>query len=194
MARYKRIFEPYYYPHNPNSWVTSEGFFTLEECQKIIEQGEEIGLHEAGIDSENYSNEAHRKAEISWIEQEDLEWFWIKIHNKIIEINQQEWGFNLKHFDEKAQYTVYDGDGSHFGYHMDNGAGQLSVRKISICINLNDPSEWEGGELQFYDKRSAIQGLGNVHFFPSYMLHRVTPVNSGIRRSLVLWSGGEFYK
>jgi len=194
MARYKRIFEPYYYPHNPNCWITIDNFFTPEECKEIIKVGESKEFKRAGIDGDNQYNDGHRKSDISWISQDDIEWFWVKIHNQIIETNHEQWGFNLKHFDEMAQYTVYNGDGGHFGYHYDNGAGQLSVRKISICINLNDPKEWKGGELQFYDEISAKQGLGSVHLFPSYMLHRVTPVTDGTRRSLVLWSGGEFYK
>ena len=194
MARYKRIFEPYYYPHNPNTWITIDNFFTPEECKEIIKVGESKEFKKAGIDSENEYNDSHRKSDISWISQDDIEWFWIKIHNQIIETNHEQWGFNLKHFDEMAQYTVYHSDGGHFEYHYDNGSGQLSVRKISICINLNDPSEWEGGELQFYDNINTNQQLGSVHIFPSYMLHRVTPVTKGTRRSLVLWSGGEFYK
>ncbi len=35
---------------------------------------------------------------------------------------------------------------------------------------------------------------GNVVIFPSYMMHRVTPVTQGVRRSFVLWLGGDHYR
>ena len=201
MPRSKFIFEPYYYPFDPNMCVTIPNFFTPEECEKIIALGDATDLQPARIGDAKISEDNNseggdmRKCMIGWIKQTpDADWMWTKLHNQIIETNHDHWGFDLKFMDEDAQYTVYNGDGGHYDYHMDNGQGQLSVRKISIVVNLNKPSEWKGGELQLYDDRSQSQGLGNIHLFPSYMLHRVTPVTEGIRKSLVLWSGGSFYK
>ena len=67
-----------------------------------------------------------------------------------------------------------------------------------MVLMLSDPSEFEGGELQIKtDSDDAItleQKKGRAWFFPSYILHRVTPVTRGIRRSLVLWVGGPEFK
>ena len=38
------------------------------------------------------------------------------------------------------------------------------------------------------------KGQGTVFCFPSYMLHRVTPVTKGVRKSFVLWLGGSSFK
>jgi PKHD-type hydroxylase len=35
---------------------------------------------------------------------------------------------------------------------------------------------------------------GAAVLFPSFLLHRVTPVTRGTRKSLVLWVGGSPYK
>jgi PKHD-type hydroxylase len=63
---------------------------------------------------------------------------------------------------------------------------------------LSDPSEFEGGELQVKPYSDEVQTLeikkGRAWFFPSYMLHKVTPVTKGTRRSLVLWVGGPAFK
>ena len=63
---------------------------------------------------------------------------------------------------------------------------------------LSDPSEFEGGELQVKTCSDQISTLetkkGRAWFFPSYTLHRVTPVTKGVRRSLVLWSGGPEFR
>ena len=35
---------------------------------------------------------------------------------------------------------------------------------------------------------------GSVLLFPSYILHRVTPIKSGVRRTLVNWISGPHFK
>ena len=75
------------------------------------------------------------------------------------------------------------------------------VRKISMTVNLNDPSDYEGGNLKF-DLGPHFEGerfkvfddtrtQGSVIIFPSFMYHCVTPVTSGTRFSLVLWVLGK---
>jgi PKHD-type hydroxylase len=63
---------------------------------------------------------------------------------------------------------------------------------------LSDPKEFEGGELQIKSDSDNVKTLeqkkGRAWFFPSWTLHRVTPVVTGIRRSLVLWVGGPGFK
>ena len=39
-----------------------------------------------------------------------------------------------------------------------------------------------------------LAGAGVVFIFPSYMMHRVTKVTKGTRRSFVLWVGGDHYR
>ncbi len=75
------------------------------------------------------------------------------------------------------------------------------VRKISMTVNLNDPSDYEGGNLKF-DLGPHFEGerfkvfddtrkQGSVIIFPSFIYHCVTPVTSGTRFSLVLWVLGK---
>ena len=67
-----------------------------------------------------------------------------------------------------------------------------------MVLMLSDPSEFEGGQLEIKtDSDNPItleQKRGRAWFFPSYVLHRVTPVTKGTRRSLVLWIGGPEFK
>ena len=198
MARKQIIFEPWYFPHNPNFISTTHNFLTPAECKRIIEVGDKLPVKDATTANEEDSrvDYGQRKCAVSWISQDhpELQWFWNKIHDAIVDINNQNRGFDLKFMDEEAQYTVYKNSNDHFDYHMDNGPRELSVRKLSIVVNLNDPSEWEGGSLQSFGDVDAPQGLGSLHVFPSYLLHRVTPLISGTRKSLVLWCGGSYYK
>jgi PKHD-type hydroxylase len=67
---------------------------------------------------------------------------------------------------------------------------------------LNDPSEFEGGDMEFYfnkddpqKKRKIVKckqldKAGSLVVFPSYAWHRVRPVTKGVRYSLVMWHNG----
>jgi PKHD-type hydroxylase len=79
------------------------------------------------------------------------------------------------------------------------------VRKISMTVNLNVPGEYEGGNLKFdygmhteKDRRfhecEEIRPQGSIIVFPSFLDHCVTPILSGTRYSLVLWSLGAPWK
>ena len=73
----------------------------------------------------------------------------------------------------------------------------LSHRKVSVIVQLSDTSEYKGGELQINTGgqiKTIPKVKGSVVIFPSYLLHRVTPVTTGLRKSLVLWAGGGHYK
>ena len=71
--------------------------------------------------------------------------------------------------------------------------GATQRRKISIVLQLSDPEEYEGGELEMFvskDIQKIPKKKGAAVLFPSYCMHRVTPVTKGERRSIVLWVSG----
>lgn len=60
---------------------------------------------------------------------------------------------------------------------------------------LTNESEYEGGNLDFEIKRKNNTGhlpmkQGSIAIFPSFVLHKVTPVTKGVRYSLVGWVYG----
>jgi PKHD-type hydroxylase len=70
-------------------------------------------------------------------------------------------------------------------------------RKLSVVLQLSDPSEYEGGDLEIMNCSEPTQvkkEKGLVTAFPSFMLHRVTPVTKGIRRTLVVWLTGPRFR
>jgi PKHD-type hydroxylase len=115
----------------------------------------------------------------------------------IVESNQKMWKFDLSTMNESIQYTEYYGsqEGG-YDWHMDCGIEIQNQRKISVTVQLSDSNEYEGGDLQFNigKELTAPSKKGAAIIFPSFYLHRVTPVTSGIRKSFVLWVGGEPYR
>jgi PKHD-type hydroxylase len=84
-------------------------------------------------------------------------------------------------------------DGDFFNWHLDFGAGEISARKLSMTIQLSDPDEYEGGDLQFMINEKIVTApreKGTLIIFPSFMIHRVTPIIRGTRQSIVGWVSG----
>ena len=79
-----------------------------------------------------------------------------------------------------------------------------SRRKLSMVIQLTDPTEYEGGSLELDTKQIGgkdkqpnadnLKQLGTTIIFPSFLRHRVTPVTEGKRYSLVCWYEGSPFR
>jgi PKHD-type hydroxylase len=182
---------------NQTNYYWFNGGFTSDEVDKIIEDAKEYPFVKAlVVDEEN--TDKFRKSNIKWLPF-DSKWEWVidRIMTQVVEANNTIWNFDLKAIIDNIQYTEYDGNGGHYDWHLDIGPGSISHRKISIVIQLSDPDDYVGGDLEIMnasEKTVIPRGKGNVVIFPSFLLHRVVPLTSGNRKSLVLWVGGGHYK
>lgn len=134
-----------------------------------------------------------RKSKVCWLPENNHEWLFKKITNCADVANKSMWHFELVGVTEKVQYSIYPPTGGHYDWHMDIGNGTSAKRKISIVVQLSDPSEYEGGELVFkfgVNESTVPKKKGALVCFPSFFLHKVTPVRKGIRKSLVAWISG----
>jgi predicted 2-oxoglutarate/Fe(II)-dependent dioxygenase YbiX len=99
-------------------------------------------------------------------------------------------GFDLDYKDSQFQFTEYH-PGGHFKWHKDVSGKKITNydRYCSLVIQLND--EYEEGDLQIKDDKNKTliveKGVGNLILFLSNIEHRVIPVKSGIRYTLVNW-------
>lgn len=175
-----------------------ENGFNSEELDKIYKDVGEIDFVKATTIGGD--NKEARSSSIKWIPQ-NMKWNWLysKLMDMAIEANQNLWDFDLHSAPEQIQYTeYYASEGGHYTWHQDIGPGMLSLRKVSITVQLSSPDEYEGGDLDIWQggngHLTAPRGAGTVVIFPSYMMHRVSPVTTGTRRSFVLWLGGEHYR
>ena len=110
--------------------------------------------------------------------------------------NTSTFGYDLTNWSDKIQYTVYDGKGSNYFWHIDNAQSDLNpewVRKLSISLCLSSKDDYEGGEFQLLlngQMYSYKMDIGEAFIFPSDCTHRIRPLKSGKRISLVGWYGG----
>ena len=183
-----------------NYYFYTQGF-SNEELE-IIYKGVALLPFKKAIIGENEENLQVRSSSIKWIPPNE-NWFWLyeKMIKLITEANDALWHFDLHNITDNIQYTEYYAEnGGHYTWHQDFGPGEMSKRKISITVQLSDSDEYEGGDLEYFQGGNpdnavkAPRGKGVVFIFPSYMMHRVTKITKGVRRSFVLWVGGEHYK
>jgi PKHD-type hydroxylase len=181
-----------------------DGFLSEEDINQILAVPEWLDVKTAqigGSSGDAQINKQIRETKISWfVPNQNNVYIWQKISNVVSEINSQFFHFDLTGFYEPAQLGLYTEDSqSHYGWHTDASiTDRKTPRKLSMVLMLSDPSEFEGGQLEIKvnnDEPIALeQKRGRAWFFPSYVLHRVTPVTKGTRRTLVLWIGGPEFR
>lgn len=141
-----------------------------------------------------------RSSKVKWLPKSlEFQGLYERIAQEIMIHNDQHFKFDLDCIREQIQYTEYHGkDKGQYTWHMDLGPGWASLRKLSVTINLSDPKDYDGGILEFnLGGKTITQGSkakGAITVFPSYLLHRVSPVTRGVRKSLVLWVGGNHFR
>tara|TARA_R100001510_G_C7653956_1_gene212475 strand:+ start:1404 stop:2018 length:615 start_codon:yes stop_codon:yes gene_type:complete len=200
---------PYFTQENQpdmTGWYYFEKAFNTEEVEDILKLTEGFPYQAAQIAGKDMDLTEYRKSNIKWISALDsannsihrTHWLYDRLMSYMTIANDNLWNFSLRGLTDSIQYTEYHGEEEGFyDWHLDIGPRELSIRKLSLVVQLSDPKDYTGGELQIktgkYDSVPS-KTQGTVIVFPSYLLHRVTPVTSGIRKSLVLWAGGESLK
>ncbi len=176
---------------------TSEPVLTPQQCDEFIRIGKNVKVKRNFVTSSLTSG--HRSCNISWVPFEKITSIYQIIKDQMEVINNNYFGFDNMKLLELGQYTEYH-KGGFYNWHMDNDVKMETmptVRKMSMTLLLNDPKEFEGGDLEIFcgNKLDSQENKiklkqGYAVFFASFLLHRVIPVIKGNRKSLVMWFGG----
>ena len=157
-----------------------------------------------------------RNSDLVWLNDT---WIYKELHPYVHQANRDAgWNFDWDS-SESCQFTKYKLN-QYYDWHCDswdkpydrkdpNNPEHGKIRKLSMTCQLTDGSEYEGGELEFdfrnYDphtreedkhlkKCKEILPKGSIIVFPSFVWHRVKPVTSGTRYSLVVWHLGRPFR
>lgn len=172
-------------PDNTNRWWKAPNVFTKQECRKIIDLFN--GTTELAKVGNGRTDSDIRKSDIRWIPKTvEFEWIYMRVFQVVGNANETFFNMDISEIREDIQYTEYEN--GYYNWHVDINK---SERKLSASIQLSDPSDYEGGELQFDDNGGvADKEQGTLVVFPSYLRHRVTEVTKGRRCALVTWIAG----
>lgn len=164
-------------------------------------------------------NKRIRNSENAWINT--FHWLGGFVWHYIERANRENFLYDLRCIDgESLQYTKYE-EGCFYSWHNDAGLPEqykpssiankkggiaddyLSeqtelVRKLSFVLQLSDPEDYEGGNLQILDETGkmyvAPRKRGSIILFDSRAQHRVCKIKKGIRKSIVGWAVGPRWK
>jgi len=118
-----------------------------------------------------------------------------KFEQTFFDVNDKNWNFDLQNLRD-IQVIRYD-SGGHYDWHLDVGSGANITRKLSMVIPLNDPDDWEGGELLVKAGPKEVSmplERGVPIIFPSFILHKATTVESGVRYIIAAFCSGPTFK
>ena len=182
-------------------WAHAKDLFTADELKKIINTGMNPNsaseMQASPISSGKLDPVRHSYNSWLYSDSIDTEWIFRRITDAVLSLNNQFWKFDLTVI-EGLQFTRYQSPGQYYGPHCDTLFQSVgTMRKLSFSVQLTDPDQYQGGDLLFHYGAEPVQAprdVGTILFFPSWMLHEVTPVTQGTRHSLVGWVHGPNFR
>jgi PKHD-type hydroxylase len=187
-------------PHPTQPYQVWDGLFTPEELDRIEAHGDSLKLGWGGVSTDGPQqsyNTLREVREAAMPPAPEILWLYDRLERIVRALNKEVYQFDLYGFSEPFKYMVYHGaDGGHFNWHVDNGV-LTTPRKLSASLQLTDGARYEGCDLEIQggDRLDvAPRNRGALILFPSYVLHRVTPIRSGTRKALVIWSTGPQFR
>jgi PKHD-type hydroxylase len=175
---------PYFQPY-----ATAQGFLTDEEMDRLI--AEHLpALAEGKLGFGGTDSHVRRSQVVLLGLERRYSALYERIWAAAQECNRQFFGVHVAGVEANVQLARYaDTDRGFYDWHTDF-AGIRPDRKLSISIQLSRPEDYDGGDLELMfsgTPQRLDKTRGAFLIFPSFMVHRVTPVTRGARWSLVAW-------
>lgn len=200
----------WYYTGLPKDIVNILDDYVSEKFDSEMRDSELIGRHK---------DKNKRNSENAWINTNH--WIAGFLWHYVNKANRENFLYDLTNIDgENLQYTKYS-EGQYYNWHNDAGISNYYkpqyvansgnsdedsdnlqvtdflktscelVRKLSFTLQLSDPDEYEGGNVQLIDDSGksyiAPRQRGTIILFDSRTQHRVIKVKKGVRKSIVGW-------
>jgi len=170
-----------------------------DECDRLVTLCQSARMSDAGLVGAAIAPDI-RRADLVWLDDlPETAWVIERLIRLVARVNREAYRFDLDDFAESAQVARYGADRQgHFDWHADIGRGPLAARrKLTGVVQLSDPASYRGGALELRPDSQVAQAAptqGTATIFPSFVLHRVTPVTIGTRWSLTLWAHGPAFR
>lgn len=182
-------------PERGGSYRFIEKAFSKESCDRIIQQCEAQVLEQAGVGEVSGGKIDKSIRDVRRIDLPVRLGVGAAMAGIGLSINSEQYQFDITRANQ-VEFLKYDIDG-HYHAHIDTflNPDHQECRKLTVLLFLND--DFEGGKLFIqngHEKMYPPQDPGTVVIFPSFLMHGVEPVTAGIRRSLVTWMVGPWFK
>jgi PKHD-type hydroxylase len=173
-------------------FATAQGFLSEQDMDRLIAE-HRPWLAEGRLGPGNTNPAIRRSQTVMLGGEPKYDWLYDRIWAAAQECNRQFFCVDLAGVEANIQLARYDSaDRGFYNWHTDF-AGLKPLRKISVSIQLSRGEDYEGGDLELMygeQPQRMDRTRGAFIAFPSFLLHRVTPVTRGTRWSLVAWIMG----
>ena len=182
-------------------WCVFPDAFSAQECAQLTERFQQLDAAEGGLVAGRFDQKVRQSA-LVWLPDDDdsagngageFSWVHTRMARLAADANSQLFQYALEGFDEQLQMAAY-GPGHYYDWHIDRGRGSTAGRrKLTLSVQLTPPDAYLGGELEINADGHPFQApraQGTAVVFASTTLHRVAPIVSGLRHSLVAWVHG----
>jgi PKHD-type hydroxylase len=172
--------------------VCVEKELTSEEIQRITKLTDALELSPATVDGET---QKQRSCKIAWLPyDEDHVWLYGRLYEMVDLVNKDGFHFDPIDMVEQIMYCEYE-ESDGFNWHYDCASvPPFSSRKLAITVQLSSSDDYRGGSLEFAvtpdHTYEVSRSAGSIIIYPTYLCHRIQPIISGKRKSLVFWVGG----
>jgi PKHD-type hydroxylase len=173
--------------------INKSVLFSTEDCKDILSTCvEELWLQSTVIGDSNLHQSKRQK-----LRGDTAGFPFLNIREVTKSANDEIYDFSLlgiidQDFPQVFKYS----EGDYYKMHLELNLMAPS-RKITFIINLNDPNEYEGGDIEFLNinaDSSLLKEQGSCLIFPSYIPYSITPITKGNKYVLVGHIHGALFK
>lgn len=158
--------------------ITSTPLFNKDECKKIIDGCIDELWTPVVVSGNLKLHSASSQRVRGSIDSFPFNLF----RDAIISANIEFYNFQLLGMlDNDFPQVVKYSKGDFYNLHSELNPG-LTTRKLSFLINLSDPLDYEGGEIEFLNTEmdhDAINVPGTMLVFPSFTVFKIRPIKKG---------------
>ena len=173
-------------------FATASGFLTDAEIDRLLAEHASL-VSEGKLAAGNTNAQIRRSQVVMLGDEQKYHWLYDRIWSAAQECNRLFFCVDIVGVETNLQLGRYDSsDRGFYDWHTDF-AGVRPLRKLSISIQLSRTEDYDGGDLELLygtEPHKLDRTRGAFIVFPSFVLHRVTPVTRGTRWSLVAWIAG----
>ena len=183
-------------------WCYFKSYFSKQQCEEIINLGMQQPSQDAlvGLNGSAVTDDANRRSTIRFLPKNEPQFkpLFEELWKTAIQANHDFFNVHITKLDfvQLAEYD-YQYQGEYKDHHdvfwLNNDP--FYHRKLSCIIQLSDPDDYVGGDFEMGNHitplpREDCRLQGTVIYFPSFLVHRATPVIRGTRYSIAAWFDG----
>ena len=181
--------------------------FTAAECDAVVDAVDELVWKPGRVATPAGADTAYSIRSCSIAELVDRAVI-DRLQAWLLDLNRELYAFDATGFLDIDPITAMRyGVGDHFGWHIDNATAHTASRKLSFSLQLSDPADYDGGDLELALYTPTLGGVGDcrvyrdqirrrgaITVFPAFHLHRISPIERGTRTALVGWIHGSRFR